>query len=199
MTDINLPRKHSKHSHPTDMRHLQVLAWGLDIISKKLIDDDREMVLEAKRLILESAEIKQPKTEVMVFDQQGDFSAFHAAQAWCKKNGYSYGSLARDMNIGLLRGDWIIAKWYNLTPLEIEQLHGYMSSNDYRGGPVKITIRTDKKEVQSKTNISEYIASFDIEVDGGGSRLLTSDERYVASEVLRSFLDHHKIEVGDQS
>lgn len=41
--------------------------------------------------------------------------------------------------MGLLYGDWAIAKWRNLSPAERKQLDGRMEG-DFRHGPVTIRI-----------------------------------------------------------
>jgi hypothetical protein len=73
------------------------------------------------------------------FEQAGTFQAFYAAQQWLTKRGYSFGSTCRDQPTGILKGDFIIAKWRNLTQQEIEQLDGRMTG-DTREGPVTITL-----------------------------------------------------------
>lgn len=77
----------------------------------------------------------------MIFDQKGDFEALYAAENWCTANGYSYGSLCRDMPVGLLKGDYSIAKWKNLTAKEKKELAGTMESKDFRNGPVIIKLK----------------------------------------------------------
>lgn len=75
----------------------------------------------------------------ITFTRDGDFAALYAAQNWCDENGISYGSLCGDAPVGLLYGDWAIAKWRNLTPAERAQLDGRMEG-DFRHGPVTIRI-----------------------------------------------------------
>ncbi len=75
----------------------------------------------------------------VIFDQKGDFVAIRAAEQWCRDNGYSYGSMQRDDPIGLMKGDYSIAKWRNLSANEIKQLDGTITG-DKRNGAVKITI-----------------------------------------------------------
>lgn len=84
-----------------------------------------------------------------IFNQTGDFAALHAARAWVENQGYSCGSLCRDMPIGLLKGEWTIAKWKNLTANERKQLDGQMTSSDFRNGPVIVTL----KELPTDTEI----------------------------------------------
>jgi hypothetical protein len=74
---------------------------------------------------------------VEVFTQKGDFAAYYAACHWCKESGISYGSMQRDDPIGLMRGDWDISKWRNMTKKEQSALDGIMTG-DKRNGPVTI-------------------------------------------------------------
>jgi hypothetical protein len=76
----------------------------------------------------------------IVFDQQGTFEALYAAKAWCKENGVSYGSSCAMSPTGLMRGEYQIAKWRNLSTSERESLDGTMTGN-FREGPVTITLR----------------------------------------------------------
>jgi len=76
---------------------------------------------------------------VRTFSQQGDFEAVNAARDWCRENGISYAPLCGDAPVGLLYGDWAIAKWRNLTPTERAQLDGRMEG-EFRNGPVTIRI-----------------------------------------------------------
>ena len=75
------------------------------------------------------------------FDQVGDFCAVNNARDWLKNNGYSYGSMCMDMPIGILKGNWTIAKWRNLTAKERNQLDGQITSKDFRAGPVTIFLK----------------------------------------------------------
>jgi hypothetical protein len=81
-----------------------------------------------------------PKTR-HVFPATGEtFGALYAAREWCHANGISYGSLCRDMPVGLMRGDYQIAKWKNLTSEERASCDGLMTSSDFREGDVVIEI-----------------------------------------------------------
>ena len=75
--------------------------------------------------------------EEIVFDQVGDFEALYAAQAWCLERGISYGSTCGPDPIGLLYGDYCIAKWRNLTPKEKRTIDGIITG-DKRNGPIRI-------------------------------------------------------------
>ncbi len=76
----------------------------------------------------------------MEFYEPGTFHSMYAAQRWLKENGYSVGSTCFKSYCGILKGDFIIAKWKNLTPDEIKQLDGVMWSSDYREGVVQVVI-----------------------------------------------------------
>ena len=76
----------------------------------------------------------------IIFNQTGEFEAYREACKWCENNGYSRGSMARDMPIGLMNGDWGIAKWYNLSGSERNEIDGTMISQSFRTGPVFINI-----------------------------------------------------------
>lgn len=65
--------------------------------------------------------------------------AHRKAAAWCEENGYSVGEMCGPQPIGIMRGEWQIAKWRNLTKREQDQLDGTITGN-FRDGPVKVTI-----------------------------------------------------------
>lgn len=89
----------------------------------------------------------------MTFNQTGDFVAVDLARVWLKDHGYSYGSMCMDMPIGILKGDWRIAKWRNLTGKERDQLDGQMVSSDFRNGPVVIQLKESATEEEIKAGI----------------------------------------------
>lgn len=76
----------------------------------------------------------------IIFDQEGDFSAYHEAEKWCKKRGISYGFMCGPQPIGLKYGDHVIFKWRNLDKGDIAGLDGQMTGN-FRYGPVTISIK----------------------------------------------------------
>ena len=76
----------------------------------------------------------------IIFNQTGEFEAYHEACKWCENNGFSHGSMARAMPIGLMKGNWDIAKWYKLSNSERKELDGTMTSQSFRTGPVFINI-----------------------------------------------------------
>ena len=77
------------------------------------------------------------------FDLEGDFESLRAAEAWCKTQGISVGSLDRIGPQGLLFGNYTIAKWHNLTKAERKALHGTLTAS--RTDPAVIQI--NPKEV----------------------------------------------------
>lgn len=79
------------------------------------------------------------------FTGTDDFQAWHLACGWLKENGYSYGSMCRDMPIGILGGDYLIAKWRNLNDAERKELDGVMTSPNFRSGPVMVEIYGERK------------------------------------------------------
>lgn len=79
-------------------------------------------------------------TFTKTFSEPGTFHALYAAQKWLAQNGYCFGSTCRGSPIGVLKGDFIIAKWRNLTKREIDQLDGELSG-DMRNGPVTIHLK----------------------------------------------------------
>jgi hypothetical protein len=74
------------------------------------------------------------------FEQVGTFVALEAAQKWCRENGISYGSTSRTGRVALMRGDYAIAKWHNLTSKEKAECDGVMSGN-FRDGPVIVEMK----------------------------------------------------------
>lgn len=69
----------------------------------------------------------------------GAFSAARAACEWCEKRGISVGSMQQGSPRGLLFGDFIVAKWRNLSASERACLHGTMTG-DMRYGPVVVDL-----------------------------------------------------------
>ena len=74
-----------------------------------------------------------------VFDKTGDFEAFCEAENYLKKNGYSWGSMQCDDPIGIMKGDFNISKWRNLSTNERNALDGIITG-DTRNGPVTVEI-----------------------------------------------------------
>ena len=76
---------------------------------------------------------------VVRFDQAGTFKAIHAAEQWCREHGVSYGPTDRSHVRGLMVGDFLIAKWHNLTAKERHECHGTITG-DGREGPLVLRI-----------------------------------------------------------
>jgi hypothetical protein len=76
----------------------------------------------------------------LTFNQTGDFQALYAAQAWCEQADISYGSLCRAKPVGLMRGEFGIAKWKHISAEQRKQLDGTITG-DFRNGPVTIEIK----------------------------------------------------------
>ena len=74
------------------------------------------------------------------FSETGTFEALYAAQKWLTQNGYSYGASCVMHPMPVLKGDFLIAKWKNLTKKEIAALDGEVSG-DLREGPVIVRLK----------------------------------------------------------
>ncbi|EPJ1396534.1 TPA: hypothetical protein PXQ76_002528 [Yersinia enterocolitica] len=84
------------------------------------------------------------------FEQKGDFQAWYACQTWLNDRGYSYGpTSARAPGVGVLKGDFCIAKMHNLTKQEISQLDGIVDGN-FREGPVTLRLKVAPKAKHDK-------------------------------------------------
>ena len=75
----------------------------------------------------------------IVFSDKGTFKALRAAEKWCDKNGYSYGSTCVCSPQALKKGDWHIAKWRNLSSLEKLDIDGTIIG-DGREGPIIVEV-----------------------------------------------------------
>jgi len=74
------------------------------------------------------------------FTDAGTFNAVNRAREWLHDRGYSEGSMCGDAPMGILKGDFLIAKWRNLTAKEKKELHGVITSRDFREGPVTVEL-----------------------------------------------------------
>lgn len=75
------------------------------------------------------------------FKANGTFQSYYDAVQWLEDNGYSHGSMCGDKPMGIMKGDWSISKWKNLTNKQIKELDGTMTSSDFREGDVIINIK----------------------------------------------------------
>lgn len=78
--------------------------------------------------------------ETKTFEANGDFGAYYSACEWLKENGFSYGSMQRDDPMGIMKGDWCIAKWRNLSASDKKALDGEMLFS--RGGKCTVSIKS---------------------------------------------------------
>lgn len=69
-----------------------------------------------------------------------DFGAYYAAETYALEQGFSIGSMCGDLPIGIMRGEYYIAKWRNLNVKERKQMHGIITSLDFRSGPVTVEV-----------------------------------------------------------
>ena len=60
------------------------------------------------------------------FPASGTFEAFYAAESYLEELGYAVGSMCSREPIGFKHGDDRVAKWYNLSKEDKEQLDGVM-------------------------------------------------------------------------
>jgi hypothetical protein len=82
-----------------------------------------------------------------VFSGIGDFKAWNECQKWLDKHGYSYGSTScRATGVGVLKGNYCIAKMHNLTKQEIQELDGIVDGN-FRDGPVVLKLKVAPKGI----------------------------------------------------
>ena len=83
------------------------------------------------------------------FEQKGTFAAWNAACRWLRDNGYSYSSTCVGGPVGVLKGDYCIAKWRNLTPKERSQLDGTVYG-DFREGPLTLRLKSAPISIDSE-------------------------------------------------
>jgi hypothetical protein len=94
------------------------------------------------------------------------FEANYKAVAWCHERGISVGSSCAASPKGLMFGDYIIAKWRNLTSAEIEQLHGWID-RDLRDGPVTVYIKPEFEHLLPSTVAAPAPEPVDVALNGG--------------------------------
>ena len=75
-----------------------------------------------------------------VFDREDEaFAAFRKAQLHCTGLGFSVGSMQGPDPIGIVRGDYDVQKWRNLTRADRARLDGVITG-DKRHGPVVVEV-----------------------------------------------------------
>lgn len=95
-----------------------------------------------------------------------DFGAMRAAQDWMRARGFSYGSTCRGYPVGIMFGDYAIAKWRNLDRDEVKALHGVMRGNrqgEFRNADVTI-------ELMERDAPADAIAAFREPVDSRSAK-----------------------------
>ena len=100
---------------------------------------------ELKTIIAAAPEIDtwngRPIEKRIVFDEKGTFDSYNTACRWLEANGYSHGSMARNLPIALLKGKNLsIPKWGYLDKQDIAALDGVLVSDDFREGQAEIII-----------------------------------------------------------
>ena len=89
---------------------------------------------------------KESQVFKITFNEKGLFQAWYACQKWLDEHGYSYGSTScRAAGVGVLKGNYIIAKMHNLTRQEIKDLDGIVDG-DFRDGPVTLSLKCPLEE-----------------------------------------------------
>ena len=73
-----------------------------------------------------------------------EWNALESARTWLKENGYSYAPMCGPEPIGILFGDFEIAKWRNLSTVERKELDGIITpfnGGRFRGNSCTVKIR----------------------------------------------------------
>jgi hypothetical protein len=79
--------------------------------------------------------------EHITFLAEGTFESLYEAQGWLHTNGYSHGSLCRDMPVAIKDGLYDLPqKWKNFDTEDEELIDGVMVSNDFREAQVEVYI-----------------------------------------------------------
>ncbi len=76
----------------------------------------------------------------LTFTNPTPFAACYAAEACLAKRGFSVGPMQGPDPRGILFGDYDIQKWRNLTAAHKAALHGEMTADSMRYGPVTIRL-----------------------------------------------------------
>jgi hypothetical protein len=79
--------------------------------------------------------------EHITFLAEGTFQSLYEAQGWLHENGYSYGSLSRNMPVAIKDGPYDLPqKWKNFDTEDEELIDGVMVSTDFREAQVEVYI-----------------------------------------------------------
>lgn len=81
------------------------------------------------------------------------FRAYHDAVAWLRERGYSTGSMCSPRPTAIMKGDFQIAKWKNLTAKERREVDGTIegeaaSRGTFREGPVIVMLKNYTEDAQ---------------------------------------------------
>jgi hypothetical protein len=75
------------------------------------------------------------------FDLPGDFTAFNTAVSFLRARQFSVGPMQGPDPVGILFGTQIVvAKWRNLSQSQRAELHGVITGESKRSGPVTVEI-----------------------------------------------------------
>lgn len=91
---------------------------------------------------------------VITFTETGEWQALNAAAKWCADRGISVGRHQAHAPRGLLRGDFNIQKWRNLSLHNRGCLDGVMIG-DFRNGPVTVRLSYDIEPVPAEADQRE--------------------------------------------
>ena len=72
------------------------------------------------------------------------WNAYNAAAAWCRTNGYSVGTMERGSPTGVLKGDYDINKWRNMSTKDRAGLSGTIEgvpNDSFRDRNVKLVLK----------------------------------------------------------
>lgn len=88
---------------------------------------------------------KHPDSIEVIFENEGDFQAYYAAQAWLQSRGFSCGRGQRGAPNGILFGEYEISKWKNLSFSQRQMCDGVLVG-DHRHGPISVVIYGDARD-----------------------------------------------------
>ncbi len=91
------------------------------------------------------------------FKADGTFGAVSKAEKYCKKKGYSVGSMQRDAYRALAKGDISMAKWHNIEESEYPRIDGLMVSHDFREGSATVILFEGDERFDSKVDYKAHI------------------------------------------
>ena len=93
----------------------------------------------------------------ITFESSKEWHALMLADQFLKSNRYSRGDMQRGAPMGILKGDYVIGKWRNLSECEKYQLDGRVEAESFRNGPVVVFLKDEKPleiTISTKTLVS---------------------------------------------